>query len=272
MFSFFSILLAPVFGGFIYGIERVLKARIQNRVGPPIMQPFYDLFKLADKRQIIVHSFHASLGVMHFIALWITVAMFILGADLLMIIFFHLLANSLLIIAGFSVKSSYSHIGAIRELISTLSYEPILILIAIAMYLLTGSFEVSKILNSNIDFLVIAPLFVALLIALPIKLKKSPFDVAEAHQEIIGGVEIEYSGLFYEALYSAKWLEYIFVYMFVYMFAGDNYLLGLALVGFTFLIINLVDNATARVNYSQMVQIVFISTISIGFVNLLFLI
>jgi ech hydrogenase subunit B len=47
--------------------------------------------------------------------------------------------------------------------------------------------------------------FVALLLILPIKLKKSPFDVAEAHQEVTGEFELEFSGIFYEAVYTAKW-------------------------------------------------------------------
>lgn len=48
------------------------------------------------------------------------------------------------------------------------------------------------------------PLFLALLLIIPIKLKKSPFDATEAHQEIVGGVEVEYSGIFFEILYMAK--------------------------------------------------------------------
>ena len=69
-------------------------------------------------------------------------------------------------------------------------------------------------------------LFGALLMVLPVKLKKSPFDAVEAHQEIVGGVEIEYSGVFFEFLYMAKMLEYIFIYFFVYLFAGSDWLLG----------------------------------------------
>ena len=39
-------ILIPLLGTFIYGVERVLKARMQNRIGPPLLQPFYDLLKL----------------------------------------------------------------------------------------------------------------------------------------------------------------------------------------------------------------------------------
>ncbi len=269
MISFLAILFAPIIGGFVYGFERVLKARMQNRQGPSVIQPFYDFFKLLDKRAMIIHSLHASLAILHFFAMWVTLALFILGVDLLMVIFFHLIASFILVIAGFSVRSTYSQIGGVRELLSILSYEPILILSAIAFYMITGSFEVAKIINSDFSFFIVLPLFIAVLITLPIKLKKSPFDVAEAHQEIIGGVEIEYSGIFYEALYTAKWLEYIFAYAFIFLFAGSNYILGAILVVFSFLLINLIDNSTPRVSYSQMLKIVFWISLPLAFINLL---
>ena len=36
------VILAPFIGGLIYGIERKVKARMQRRIGPPVLQPFYD--------------------------------------------------------------------------------------------------------------------------------------------------------------------------------------------------------------------------------------
>jgi len=271
MMSFLLILVAPLLGGVLYGFERFLKARIQNRQGPPILQPFYDVFKLLDKRPLMVHSLHVMLGVFHFIAIWLTLAVLLLGGDLLMVIFLHLLSSALLVIAGFSVNSVYSHIGGVRELLAIVAYEPILIFMAIAFYLITGSFEISVILQSEFSFLQLLPIFLALLIALPLKLKKSPFDMAEAHQEIIGGVEIEYSGVFYEALYSARWIEYIFIYSLIFLFAGDSYFFGFLLVIFSFFLVNLVDNSTARVNYKETLKIVLISTLILGSINLFLL-
>ncbi|HTM92687.1 MAG TPA: NADH-quinone oxidoreductase subunit H, partial [Flavisolibacter sp.] len=93
------IVLAPAIGGLVYGFERVVKARMQRRVGPPLLQPFYDFFKLADKRRMIVHSTHAFLGIMHFFSLWFALAVLILGGDLILVIFLHLLSTALLILA-----------------------------------------------------------------------------------------------------------------------------------------------------------------------------
>lgn len=262
------IVLAPVFGGLIYGGERVLRARMQRRQGPPLLQPFYDMFKLMDKRTLIVHAPHALLAVGHFFVLWFTVAAIFLGWNLLYIIFLHLFAQILLILAGYSVRSAYSHIGANRELLALVAYEPILVLVAVGFYLMNGSFEINAIMNGN-GYLVQMPLlFAALLIIVPIKVKKSPFDVTEAHQEIVGGVEVEYSGIFYEFLYMARFLEYLFIYSFVFLFGGASPWLGAVLAAGVFLAVNLVDNATARVHTAHMVKIVYGLAMSLAVINI----
>ncbi len=264
------IVLAPVIGGLIYGFERVVKARMQRRIGPPLLQPFYDFLKLADKRKMIVHSAHAFLGIMHFVSLWFALGVLLLGGDLILVIFLHLLSTALIILAGYSTRSVFSHLGANRTAISVLAYEPVLIIIAVSIFMLTGTFEAGAVYLWDEPLLYKMPLaFVALLLILPIKLKKSPFDVAEAHQEVTGGVELEFSGLFYEAVYTAKWLDYVFCYTLVFLFAGNNILLGIGLVVFTFFYLNALDNSSARVNYKQMLRFSLGIAFSLAFINLL---
>ncbi len=265
------IVLAPVLGGFIYGFERIVRARMQNRVGPSLFQPFFDFFKLLDKRPMLVHSFHAFLGVMHFVAAWFALAVLVLGGDMLVVIFLHLLATALLIVAGYSVKSIFSHMGSARQALAALSYEPVLIAIAIGMYLVNGSFDVSALYGAPQPLLYKLPLaFVALLMVMPIKLKKSPFDIADAHQEIVGGAEIEFSGIFFEALYTARWVEYVFGYTLVFLFAANNVWLGLALAVVSFFVINAVDNSTGRLNYKDMVKISLGISLPVAVLNLIF--
>ncbi|MBN8688559.1 MAG: NADH-quinone oxidoreductase subunit H [Chitinophagales bacterium] len=264
------IVLAPVIGGLVYGFERIVKARMQRRIGPPLLQPFYDFLKLADKRQMMVHSTHAFLGIMHFVSLWFALAVLLLGGDLILVIFLHLLSTALLILAGYSTRSIFSHLGANRMAISVLAYEPVLIIIAVSIFMINGSFDTALVFAGNEPLLYKMPLaFIALLLVLPIKLKKSPFDVAEAHQEITGGVELEFSGLFFEAVYTAKWLDYIFCYTLVFLFAGSNILLGLGLMAFTFLYLNALDNSSARVNYKQMLRFSLGVAFTLAFINLI---
>lgn len=269
MFEYIFILFTPILGGLIYGFERVVRARMQNRKGPPILQPFYDMYKLLDKQPLIINSYHIVFALMHMITLWIVIAMIILGNSLLYIIFIHLMASVFLILAGYSVNSVYSHIGSNRELMTIVAYEPILILIAIGFYMVNGTFDISAIYQNSSSLLSMIFLFLALLLIIPIKLKKSPFDAAEAHQEIVGGVELEFSGIFFEILYMAKWIEYVFVYLLVFLFAGDNIILGLVLSLVVFFIINLVDNSTSRVKIADLVKITLSIGLTLCIINLL---
>jgi len=197
------------------------------------------------------------------------VALLILGENLLYIIFLHLFSTLLIILAGFSVNSIFSHIGANRELLVLLAYEPILIMIAAGFYILNGTFEITTIREQSMAIFPLFLLFLAFILIMPIKLKKSPFDAAEAHQEIVGGVEVEYSGVFFEFLYMAKWLEYIFIYLLLLLFAGNNILLGIVLFITLFLLLNLVDNATARVKVQDLLKIVLVIGILLSFTNLI---
>jgi len=265
-------LLAPILGGLIMGLERIVRARMQNRVGPPLLQPFYDLFKLASKRSEAVHSYHAILGIAYFFVEWIALGMLLFGEDLIIVIFFKLLASSLLFYGAYSAKSVFSQIGANRELFSILAYEPILVFCAIGLFFVTGSFETSKIMASDKFALLYLPLlFIAFFYAALIKLGKSPLDVAEAHQEIAGGAEIEYSGIFFEAVYGAKWLNYIFIYAFLFLFVPNSIVLFIILAILFFLATNLVDNATARVDFRTMLKYAFLAAFPISIINLLLL-
>lgn len=269
MIEYMLILLAPFIGGLIYGFERIVRAHMQNRVGPPLLQPFYDTLKLMDKQAFIINPYHSILGIVHFFTLWAVVAFVILGENLLYIIFLHLFSTILLVMAGFSVRSIFSHIGANRELLSIIAYEPILILISVGFFISVGSFDISVIRENTPQLFPMFLLFLSFLLIIPIKLKKSPFDAVEAHQEIVGGVEIEFSGIFYEFLYMAKWLEYVFIYLLLTLFAGDNALLACGLFVGVFLLLNLVDNATARVKMADLLKIVLGLGLTFSALNLI---
>lgn len=263
-------LFAPLIGGFVYGIERIVKARMQSRQGPPLLQPFYDFFKLMDKRAVMIHSFHALMGIMYFVAEWFAVAVLLLGNDLLIAVFFHVIAVLALVIGASSVRSSYSVLGALRELMHMISYEPLMVLMVVSFYLVTGSFDIRDVLNYDGYIILKLPLvFIAFLLTIPMMLQKSPFDIAEAHQEIVGGPEIEYSGPFYEALYTGKWIEYIYVFTFVFLFGGSHYWLGAVLVVFAFLFVNLLDNSTARLDFRRMVKFAWAVLIPMAALNVI---
>ena len=89
--------------------------------------------------------------------------------------------------------------------------------------------------------------------------KRQPFDAPEAHQEVVGGVEVEFSGTFYEVIYMAKMTEIVFVYSLVFLFGGAFLWLGALLVIAAFLLVSGVDNASARIRIDHLVRTVYIS-------------
>src|SRR5208282_4116228 len=50
---------APILGGLLGGFDRIVTARMQGRVGPPILQPFFDVMKLLQKRTVVVNHAQA---------------------------------------------------------------------------------------------------------------------------------------------------------------------------------------------------------------------
>lgn len=78
---------APVLGGLLAGLDRKVSARMQSRLGPPVLQPFYDVFKLWRKENMVVRR-SQNFYVFFFLLLVIfTGGLFFAGSDLLLVIF-----------------------------------------------------------------------------------------------------------------------------------------------------------------------------------------
>lgn len=244
------ILLAPLLGGLLAGIDRRLSARFQGRYGPPVLQPFYDVFKLFEKERIIVNKFQDFNIVLFLVFTIFSGALFFIGADLLLMIFSLALAGTFLVLGGFCVGSPFNHLGAEREIIQMAAYEPMVILTAIGMYQVTGSFKVGVIAQSQIPLILYLPgVFAGFLFILTIKLRKSPFDLSmshHAHQEIVRGLTTEFSGPTLALIEIAHWYETVLVLGMVYLFFGFNVWLALLVTLATFIFEIFIDMNYAR--------------------------
>ena len=137
------IVIAPVLGGLLNGLDRRISARMQGRWGPPILQPFYDVLKLMQKENIVVRRSQNFYIYFFFMFMVFTGGLFFTGGDILLVIFALTLASIFFILGAYKASSPYSFLGAERELIQMMSYEPMVLLSAVGMYLVTRSFFVS---------------------------------------------------------------------------------------------------------------------------------
>ena len=273
------LILAPFVGAFLDGIDRKITARMPGRKGPPIWQPFYDLFKLFSKQMIAVNSVQLLLNCSYLVFLAVAGGMVFFGTDILMSLFILSTADMFLILAASSDSSPYSNIGASREMMQMMSYEPMTLLIAVGFYLATGSFRVDEIIaQETCAFWMMPGLFVGFILIMAIKLRKSPFDLStshHAHQEVVKGITTEMSGPTLAIMEIGEYYEKMLLLAVVALFFIDSsiisWILGIVLcLGVYFLEI-LIDNVCARVNWHKLLDICWLITLLCGGINILIL-
>ena len=221
--------LGALFGMLYRGIDRKLVARMQGRVGPPIVQPFRDMQKLLMKESIIPRGaipwlFTAAplLAIISTGVLLLYIPLFgqsaLLGryGDVILVLYLLIVPSLAFVVGGFASSSPYATVGAQREMIIMMSYE-----LPLAVVALTIAWKISQVTTANPFLLttitaypiwsLLGPVGIAgaalMLLALGIvtvgEAAKVPFDIAEAETEIAGGMLVEYSGrnllLFYLA-------------------------------------------------------------------------
>ena len=143
-----------VFPGFLFcfltglllcGIDRKLVARMQKRVGPPILQPFYDFFKLCGKETIVPAAANRTVfllaplvGLAGLVVLQLFIPVFRFSAfsnvaDIIVILYLLLIPALSIIIGGASTGSPYAGVGLSREMVTVLSCELPLVLVLLAV-------------------------------------------------------------------------------------------------------------------------------------------
>lgn len=284
-----------VFPGFLFcflagmllcGIDRKLVAKMQKRVGPPILQPFYDFFKLCGKETIVPASAERisfmlapllGLAALVVIQLFIPVFSFTAFygmADVIVILYLLLIPAISIILGGAASGSPYAGVGLSREMVTIISCELPLVLVLLAVAKTVGSamgtglcFSLSDIAayqeinGSLITRISMLPAAAAMLLVIPGETGSHPFDTAEAETEICEGLLAEYSGPalgVFKLSHAVKMLT--LSSLFAALFLGglgtgilvlDALLLFLLCAGITAVSISLVHAVTARLKIEQ---------------------
>ena len=267
---------APVLGCLLAGVDRIVSARMQGRVGPPLLQPYYDVRKLIEKDNVSVNSVEGVYITCALVFAIIAGGIFFSGGNLLMCVFMITLSSLFFIVAAYSTRSPYAEIGANRETLQVMAYEPMVLFMAVAFYMAAGTF------NSAGVFFLDAPLvtniwlvFLGFLFVLTIKLRKSPFDLSyshHAHQEIVKGITTEMSGKTLAKVEVMHWYENILFLGWIGLFFvwGNllSLLLAVAVVVLVYFLEIWIDNNFARVKWQALLKSAWIVALVAGGVNI----
>lgn len=279
-----------IVGCLLAGAERVIAAKMEGRVGPPLLQPFYDVKKLLVKEKASINTSERAYVAFGLILAIIAGGIFFSGGNLLMCIFVITLSALMIILAAYSSRSPYSEAGAAREILQVMSYEPMVLFFAVtlAVFAVTQGVDVAESMNvstfMNLGVPAIAACwiaFVGLVYVLTIKLRKSPFDLSSshhAHQELVSGMTTEMSGRTLALLEIAHWLETVLFLGWVALFFINSNPASIAVAVVVALVIwfleIVIDSNAARVKWQLMLfsawAVAFICGVANLFVLLVF--
>jgi ech hydrogenase subunit B len=170
--------------------------------------------------------------------------------------------------------------GASRELVQMLAYEPMVLITAIGLYIVTGSFKVSEIVVSEntCPIIYLPGIFFGFLFILTIKLRKHPFDLStshHAHQELVKGITTEFSGKMFAIVEISHWYENIFILGILALFFLNSHwwsvIVTIVAIAICYFVEILVDNTNARLKWHQMLNNTWIVTAFFGALNLIIL-
>lgn len=208
-------------------IERKQLAAMQRRVGPNtvgywgVLQPFSDALKLVLKETVVPAQ---SNKILFYLAPIVTLIFSLLGwgiipfgsgltiSDFSLGILYTLAISSLgiygILFAGWSANSKYAFLGSLRSTASMISYELVLSTAIIIIIILTGSFNITNIIEKQqaVWFVVpLLPVFIFFFISILAETNRTPFDLPEAESELVAGFMTEHSSIIFVFFFLAEY-------------------------------------------------------------------
>jgi NADH-quinone oxidoreductase subunit H len=274
-----GLLFVGVTGAFLSWFDRKISARVQFRIGPPMLQPFYDFFKLLLVKETILPKqgspitfllapvfavFGATMA-----GVFIMLPLFNISTGFrgdILVIFYLLTIPSFSYITGALASGNpLAAVGGSREMKLILSYELTFLLVIAGVIMKCGQkFDLNSIIQIQqagspfIGSISGVLLFIVAVFCVQAKLAFVPFDMPEAEAEITDGIFIEFSGAAYALIKLSKYIMlFILPSLLVALFMNGFRLNGihilwavLKVIGVV-LLITLIKNTNPRIKIKQ---------------------
>lgn len=265
MLEFSLMVLVPFIAILFEGLHRKIEARFQNRIGPPIWQPFWDLWKLWQKKpsesMANDNVFFTIPPVLYFItslSLFLFVPFFLVSFeyDFILLIYITILYSGFYVVTAFASNSPSGIVGAMREIITMVPYEMILAL-SIFSFMLAGNATTLAGYTLNWGVLYAPLAAICLLFVTSIEVKITPFDTAEAPPEVMDGYRTEFTGKGLALLELSRYIKLAFFSFLSVMFLfGKADLLLFYVLSFIFLFfLTMAKATTPRLRVDQTLKI-----------------
>ena len=301
-----GLLFCILMGILLSGLDRIWVARMQRRVGPPILQSWYDFLKCCGKETIVPRhakkTVYFAAPVVGFAAL-ISIALFLPvvngrpafsgTADLVVILYLLTLVSVCMIVGAASSGSPFAGVGLSREMVAMISYELPFVLVILAVGKVTLTAESGLPLTFSLQAIwdyqaangpllfhwSLIPAAIAMLFVIPCEVGMHPFDVAEAETEICEGTLSEYSGpplAVFRLTHMVK--MYIMTALFYVLFLGgistgivaaDMAIFILICVLLTFITMSLPHAACARFKVEQVFRFYWTIVAGLALISLI---
>lgn len=260
------------------GVLRKLKALVHSRIGPPLLQPYWDILKLLGKDDLrSPHSFLGPLPALASLAATLAAGLLIplwgaapfAGGDMILFIYLMGLASACVMLSGMDSGSPYAFVGSAREMMTAFVVEPVLFVALVTLALKTHSFRFAEmalqqqIAGPSLSLIIAGA---AVFLAIQAQLGKLPFDIPEAEGELMGGPFIETSGPTY-AMFRWGFLarQVIFTLMLVQLFfpwpaglaALPTFLIQTAKILVIIVLVGVVDAVNPRLRIDQSIVYYF---------------
>jgi len=182
------------------GIIRKTKARLQNRIGPPLLQPLFDLSKLFRKGETISSTMCgmfrlssvtvlADILILAWLIPWLSFKPWAPQADIFMIVYLFAFARMFALLAALDAGSAFGAFSASREATLSLLVEPAILLALVALGIFSGSSDLRVVFSpSQHQTFIGAGIWIAAGLAIVfsslVELSRMPVDDPTTHLEL----------------------------------------------------------------------------------------